>query len=83
MKGRNDLLLCLTKAFRDQGKIERDQELEVHRSLTFYKIDELDLVEITMLVEECIGRHNFYEDESVAQCKSVNQLLEYFYQAQK
>ena len=83
MIGRQKLWTMLTKAFRKQGKLDKGQHLIGHRSLSYYGVDDLDLVEITMLMEEQIGKFNYFEDESVARCESVNQLIEYFYQSQK
>ena len=63
MIGRQKLWTMLTKAFRKQGKLDKGQHLIGHRSLSYYGVDDLDLVEITMLMEEQIGKFNYFEDE--------------------
>lgn len=81
MNGRQHMWAVVVQAFEKQGKLRAALEPDV--SLKHLGVDELDLLEITMRLEETLNRTKFFNDEQVLKCRTVRELIEYLYQAQK
>lgn len=79
---RNSVKQLVAEAFVYQNKILNVNELCVCAEYDQYNLDELDIVEITMYIEEQLKGHRL-NDCFIKNCKTIEQLIEYIYQATK